>query len=961
VGSGEGLGGGWLGAGAGLSGWGRVRWQLRRRLNRLRLIWMLCVLVGGVCSVLLVWCSPVLAVSVGGESVSDVASSSATLRAAVEPTAGSAASYHFEYGPSESYGVSVPEPEGEVSDGSGVVAVEAHLQGLMAHTTYYFRVVASSGGVLERGVGETFTTQPAGGELVLPDGRVWELVSPARKDGALIPSIESGAGIVQAAEDGGAITYTSNGPVEAGPAGNANETQVLSVRHAGGGWSSRDITTPNEVVAGISIGRGQEYRAFSSDLSVGLVQPFGLGFNTTEAEGAVPLSEGASEATPYLRADPPLPAEPGSSEQRVLYGEAEMEGGYLPLVVGCPAGEPCKPRVEERANAPPGVKFGGHIVFLGADADLSHVIFRSREVPLVAGAEPGLDGIYEWAVGKPPGEQLSLVSVLPDVPPYEGKQANAAELGNANEKDARGAVSSDGSRIVWSYEGHLFMRYVLSGAWQSVQLDVGGGGSGRAKFQFASSDGSKVFFTDEERLTVNSKAEARKPELYECEMVEEAGALKCDLSDLTPAGGESADVQGLVLAGNSNSSYLYLVANGVLTSEAEKNEQGEKAQAGADNLYMLHYDEETREWKPTFIAILSEEDGSDWSAEGGGNLETTTSRVSPDGEYLVFMSERGLTGYNNVDVNSGVPDEEVYLYGAPSVDAPSGRLVCVSCNPTDEQPAGVLDSQEANEGAGLQVDRQKIWDASGGRWLAGYVPGWTGMERGVARYQSRYVLDDGRVFFDSPDGLVPQATNGLMDVYEYEPVGVPVGSPYACTGLSSGFSAAAGGCIGLISSGSSDEESAFLDASAGGGDVFFWTSAPLVPADQDTAFDVYDAHACSALASCSSEAVVPPPCGTAEGCRVSPPPQPSVFGASGSATFAGPGNAVSPGLVVKKCARGKKLSGGKCVKVKAKKAMGRGGGKRKSSKGTVKGKVRVNGKVRAGVRGVVGDGGGVGR
>jgi hypothetical protein len=935
VGTGEGLGGRLrVGFGCcGSSGWG---W--RRSLLWLCRVSVLVVMMG---VVLLVRCAPVLAVSVGEEWVSDVSSSSATLQACII-SGSSETEYIFQYGiqngASVSYASTVKAVPGGAGSCSGGLSVEAHVQGLLAHTLYDYRVVAAT----TEGTGQAFTTQPAGGELVLPDGRVWELVSPAVKDGALIPPIESGAGVVQAAEGGGAITYPSNGPLGANPPANSNETQMLSVRLPDGGWSSQDIATPHEIVSGVSVGGGQEYRAFSYDLSLGLVQQLG------NAERAVPLSEGASEATPYLRADLPLSAEPGSSEQ-AAYSEAEIEGGYLPLVTGCPpAGEKCKARVEERANAPPGVKFGGDIRFLGADTDLSHVVFRSREAPLVVGA--GEEAMYEWSAGKSPGVQLQLVSVLPDVPPYEGRQAGgAAELGAAGlevegGEDVRGAVSSDGSRVVWSYMGHLFMRYSLDGQnWQTVQLDVGGGENGHAIFQFASSDGSKVFFTDEERLTVGSGAEAGKPELYECEMVEEVGGLVCDLSDLTIAKGESADVQGTVLAGGNESSYVYLVAEGVLTSEAEKNAQGERAEAGKDNLYMLHYDGQAKEWKPTFIAVLSREDSQDW-AEGGSNLEDMTSRVSPDGEYLVFMSENSLTGYDNIDINSGVSDEEVYLYGAPSTGVPAGRLVCVSCNPTGERPTGVFDTLAAYKGHGLLVDKQKIWNETGGRWLAGSVPGWTAMSIGKARYQSRYVLDSGRVFFDSPDALVPQATNGLVDVYEYEPEGVPVGGSDTCTGSSSTFSAAAGGCIGLISSGSSGEESVFLDASGSGDDVFFLTSAPLVAVDKDTAFDVYDAHACSGLAPCSSEAVSSPACVTVEGCRVSPSLQPSIFGAGASATFSGPGNQVVVSLpVVKKCAKGKKLSRGKCVKVK------KGKGKRKR-----------RGKGSAKVRGA-GDGRGVAR
>ena len=79
----------------------------------------------------------------------------------------------------------------------------------------------------------------------------------------------------------------------------------------------------------------------------------------------------------------------------------------------------------------------------------------------------------------------------------------------------------------------------------------------------------------------------------------------------------------------------------------------------------------------------------------------------------------------------------------------------------------------------------------GERWLAATVPGWTATSLDIANYQPRYLLDSGQVFFDSADPLVSQATNGLMDVYEYEPEGVPIGSPYACTKLSMTFTAGA--------------------------------------------------------------------------------------------------------------------------------------------------------------------------
>ena len=128
---------------------------------------------------------------------------------------------------------------------------------------------------------------------------------------------------------------------------------------------------------------------------------------------------------------------------------------------------------------------------------------------------------------------------------------------------------------------------------------------------------------------------------------------------------------------------------------------------------------------------------------------------------------------------------------------------------------GVLDTEESGEGLGLLVDRRKVWI---GHWLAGNIPGWTAQNLASALFQSRYLSDNGRLFFNSPDDLVPQASNHKEDVYEYEPAGV--GSCESPTG----------GCVSLISSGSSGKESAFLEATPSGNDVFFLTAAQLAAA-----------------------------------------------------------------------------------------------------------------------------------
>jgi hypothetical protein len=231
------------------------------------------------------------------------------------------------------------------------------------------------------------------------------------------------------------------------------------------------------------------------------------------------------------------------------------------------------------------------------------------------------------------------------------------------------------------------------------------------------------------------------------------------------------------------------------------------------------------------------------------------------------MSKRSLSGYDNRDAKSGAHDEEVYEF-----DASSGRLSCASCDPTGQRPVGKFDSGES---PGLLVDAPLLW---GGQTLAGSIPGWTRVERLHALYQSRYLSDSGRLFFNSPVGLVPGDGNGSEDVYEYEPQGV-------------GSCNVAPACVALISSGTSSEESAFLDASRSGDDVFFLSAAQLSLEDIDTALDIYDAHACLSAPGCAPPALgSPPPCATADSCRAAPTPQPGIFGEPASQSFSGPGN-----------------------------------------------------------------------
>ncbi len=765
----------------------------------------------------------------------NAAATSVTLTARVDPL-GASTTYRLEYGTGASYGHVISS--GSVGEGMEYVPIASrHLQELEPGTTYHYRVVTTSEVGTVEGEDHTFTTQPAGGnELTLPDGRAWELVSPANKNGALIEPPEGSGGEMQAAGDGSGITYISKGPsLGENPAGKSIISQALSIR-GDAGWKTQDLSVPlllpegeNTASHQLYFESGDEYMLFSTSLSSAIMEPGTL--------GVPPLSPEATERTTYLRDN--------------------ESGGFLPLVT--------------RSNVQPGTKFGGRsgkdsILFMAATPDLSHVVLQSPAAltqDAINGEEIYVEGgqlnteanLYEWSGGR-----LQLVNILPNGEPviYD-KGIGVTLAGYKGSGAVAHAISSDGRYIAWELGSELYVRDMVG----EKTFRVGGPS---AQLQTMSGDGAEVFYIE-------------GGDLY---AFDTRTATPTDITANLGVGEGNAGVRNAVLGASEDGSYVYFVATGVLAKGAV---------SGEDNLYASHYGDGG--WTTIFVGTLSAEDEKSWYSHQAGEsalmLPWVSSRVSPDGRYLAFMSSRSLTGYDNIDALSGQPDEEVYLY-----DAVAGRLVCASCNPTGARPVGTLDTPGGSGSiffGALMVDRPGSWTSAHAgidHWLAGSVPGWDELGNNITAYQPRYLSDSGRLFFDSPDALVPQDTNGLEDVYEYEPAGMG-----SCTTASATFGVHSQGCVSLLSSGTSSAESVFYDASENGDDAFFVTVSKLVPEDYDTGNDVYDAHVCSMSVPCRTSPVSPPPCTSGDSCKAAPSPQPEIFGPAPSATFSGVGNVAS--------------------------------------------------------------------
>lgn len=315
------------------------------------------------------------------------------------------------------------------------------------------------------------------------------------------------------------------------------------------------------------------------------------------------------------------------------------------------------------------------------------------------------------------------------------------------------------------------------------------------------------------------------------------------LEDLTIQAPEGADVLG-TLGASADGSYVYFVAEGVLAGGAHPGTCG--STGGTCNLYVWHNN------TIRLIAALGAEDLEDWSSEANRTIPHG-SRVASSGSDVLFMSKRPLTGYDNRG------NKELFHY-----DYPTQSLVCVSCNPTGS-PA-----RSASSGASLE--------------FAGDQNGPNGKLTTLTRNLSS---DGSMVFFSTAEPLVPADVNGRVDAYEWRQEG-------------------AGGSLHLISTGHSNEDSYFGDATPDGSDVFFFTAQSLVGQDTDQISDLYDAQIGGGLAYQLSPPQLTPCQG--ESCRA-PASGPPATAAPTSASFAGPSNELN-------CPKGKVKQKGKCVKRK---------------------------------------------
>jgi hypothetical protein len=747
--------------------------------------------------------------------------------------------YVYEYGPCpEPYEAATckgsPYPSKTFATDLGEVnedlAAPAQLSELEKETYYHFRIAATDVYGTQDGAEETFRTYPSTVSS-LPDGRVYEMVTPVENQNANVYRPANGRhenGVLtylpfEAAADGNGVAYVGEPTLGGnGSVGRGGGNEYLATRAPVGGWEQHYI----QRAAASAIAARTTYQGFSSDLSVGIV------VSCEESLALAAHAPGEGYGVLYAQTFGDEHYRPLFSFATPLAGQAAEDFGTVGLEGNAP-------------SACPNENGGFHdIVYAGASADLGHMLFEAnaRLTPGAAGGNRE-NNLYDSVGGR-----LNLVNVLPPTalglpgapapnatfggPPY-GVEIQGAQ------PDFSHVISNNGSRIFWTdlKNEHVYVREN-----DTVTVPVS---EGPARFWTATPNGRYVFYTEEERLLrFDVDSETRE--------------------ELAGAGAGVEGVIGVNEAGEQGS-YIYFVAKGVLTGQA--NREGHSPTAGEPNLYLRHGGE------TTFITTLdggvlrsggsAERTGGednyivsppgnifpagDWQSGLGGR----TAEVSSDGQAVVFMSYRSLTGYENFGglAIGGVKvgEAEVYVY-----EAGSGALFCASCDPSRE-PAFQLPAADFGE-------------------KDGYVP----ISNSYV-YQPRLISPDGeRVFFDSEVPLVPQDTNDAQDVYEWERDGA-------------GSCHESGGCVYLLSGGTSSTASWLLDASESGDDVFIITRAQLVPQDKNENYNVYDVRVGGV------QPLSPSIC-SGTGCQ-GVPPAPPLFATPATVTFGGVGN-FAPGSSV---------------------------------------------------------------
>jgi hypothetical protein len=379
----------------------------------------------------------------------------------------------------------------------------------------------------------------------------------------------------------------------------------------------------------------------------------------------------------------------------------------------------------------PALANAGSYTYLGASADLSHVFFSTA---------PGYHWSFDSTVGGA-GTLYEYVGTGNTAPSLVGVSGGAGStelvsqcgtlLGSGASGSVYNAVSASGARVFFTAIGkddhecgghqppvdELLAREEGPSPGETRTVAISeptlthcspspSQPCADAHFEGASHDGSKVFFTSDQKLL--PEAAEGTSNLYEYDFDAAAGENLV----LASAGGSAAEVQGVARI-SEDGSHVYFVAKGVLRAAA--NSAGAVPAVGEDNLYVYERDAQFPAGRTSFVATLSPADEADWAG-----ADDRPVLASENGRYLVFTSQADL-----LDEGTAPGVTQVYQY-----DATTGTIVRAS--------VGGLENDLPFDGATLATEQADAFDSPTNA---------VGMS----------APEDGAVFFSTPNALVPRA------------------------------------------------------------------------------------------------------------------------------------------------------------------------------------------------------------
>ncbi len=832
------------------------------------------------------------AVNVASTAATEVTGVSFRANGEVTPESHAIEQCVFEWGTGYEFQNSLPcaESSGEIGTGNAPVALHSDVSGLEPVTRYQYRIkVKNSIGTTISNVTEVFThgaiifgtpqVDPHSTSAVFtasinpnndPTVYVFEYVTKAEFE------VSGFANAIEVPE-GGDIAGSGEGEiaVSAEATGLQPDTEYvfrLVLDNVAKGATSEEVffKTFGPATSGLPDGRAWEQvtpvtpyekngnNMGLSDLNVAYASPDGsattyyatTGAGNTESSIQYPIYIARRGADSWSSNGFNLPANTGNFVLTMGYTE-DLSGGYANastpgvtsgLYLHEFANNRVYPIIHNLGN-------GEERTFPAAETPDGEYVLVESNVKETSDAIEGDTNVYLWK--KSTGE-LKLVSVMPgggaagdawpgpwdywnEVPTSGGSRA-------AYYTKSIGTLSRDASKAFFTaksdYQIYLrsnpFSAAAATTPVSSSQKTNGSGPGGTdpngvkpADFIEATPSGSFVFFASSSELTndANTGGEDEGTDLYRYD------TASGNLIDVAPVSeGTGTRFLGFIGSGADGRS-AYFVARSVLAAGGEEGEQ---------NIYQW------REGQPIrFIGKLAqgaEPDEVNYvpTRYTFNFRQQKSSRVTADGRTLVFSSSREQAGFPN-------PTGRWRIYRWEE----GGALQCISCNPTGNQTRYDANFVQAPSPF-IRPDMQ-------------------------VSINTRNLSSDGkRLFFSTPEGLVGNDLNGVGDVYEWEAKGKG----------SCDSEAQNGGCLFLISTGTSTEPSYFSDASESGNDVFIFTTQKLVGQDKDDLYDVYDARVGGGIAA--QNPMPPAPC-EGEAC-LGAGTAPTAQQGRGTSTFAGPGN-----------------------------------------------------------------------